>query len=72
MLYPYNNQPTEVPDTRELKGRPYNSLLISLMQSMGLAPEDYEAAGQPGFGDYTDNYQDQYSVADGQKPLPFT
>jgi Protein of unknown function (DUF1552) len=72
VLYPYSGQPTEVPDTRELKGRPYNSLLISLMQSMGLAPEDYETAGQPGFGDYTDNYQDQYAVADGQKPLPFT
>jgi hypothetical protein len=72
VLYPYNGQPTEVPDNRELKGRPYNSLLITLMQSMGLAPEDYETPGQPGFGDYTDNYQDQYSIADGQKPLPFT
>ena len=38
----------------------------------GLAAEDYEAPGKPGFGDYTDNYQDQYSIADGQKPLPFT
>jgi hypothetical protein len=72
VLYPYSGMPTEVPDSRELKGRPYNSLLISLMQSMGLGPEDYEAPGQPGFGDYTDNYQNQYSIADGQKPLPFT
>ena len=71
VLYPYDGKPSPFPPDRELKGRPYNSLLISLMESMGLAPEDYQAPGQLGFGNYSDNYQDQYSVADGQKALPF-
>jgi hypothetical protein len=70
ILYPYDGNPTELPDSREYRGRPYNSLLISLLQAMGLDPADYEAPGKPGYGDYANNYQDQYSVADGQQPLP--
>ncbi len=70
ILYPYEGQPTELPDSREYLGRPYNSLLITLLQSMGLEPADYELPGQPGYGQYTDNYQDQYSISDGQQVLP--
>jgi hypothetical protein len=33
-------------------GRPYNELLITLLQAMGLGPADYEQNGQVGFGDY--------------------
>jgi hypothetical protein len=51
-------------------GRPLNSLLISLMQAMGLEPQDYETGGA-GYGDYSDIYNNQYSVSDGQQPLPF-
>jgi len=31
-------------------GRPYNRLLVTLLQAMGLAPADYEAPGQKGYG----------------------
>lgn len=34
-------------------GRPYNQLLITLMQAMGLTDSEWEQEGQPGFGDYT-------------------
>ena len=40
------------------------------MQAMGLAPEDYENGGA-GYGDYAGIYNGQYSVSDGQQPLPF-
>ena len=33
-------------------GRVYNQLLVSILQGMGLAPEDYEQNGVPGFGNY--------------------
>jgi hypothetical protein len=69
ILYDYNGSAAEEPT--DFKGRPYNSLLISLLQAMGLAPEDYEESGQPGIGSYESNYQNQYSIADGQQPLPF-
>jgi hypothetical protein len=55
----------------DFKGRPYNSLLITLLQAMGLSPEDYETDGQPGFGEYGGSFMNQYSDADGQQPLPF-
>ncbi len=71
VLYPYDGNPTAFPPDRELRGRAYNSLLITLMESMGLAPEDYQTPGQLGFGNYSDNYENQYSIADAQKPLPF-
>jgi hypothetical protein len=69
--YPYEGQPTDFPPDRELRGRAYNSLLITLMESMGLGPEDYQTPGELGFGNYSDNYQDQYSIADAQKALPY-
>ena len=33
-------------------GRPYNALLIAIMQAMGLAPNEYERSPGAGFGDY--------------------
>jgi hypothetical protein len=33
-------------------GRPYNELLITLLQAYGLQPADYETSGKLGFGDY--------------------
>jgi hypothetical protein len=42
------------PPNRELRGRAYNSLLITLMEAMGLAPVDYQAQDQLGFGNYSD------------------
>jgi len=69
ILYEWAGTPGNFPSSDD-RGRLYNSLLVTLLQSMGLAPEDYEQPGQSGFGDYTDNYQNQYSIADGQQPLP--
>lgn len=37
-------------------GRPYNQFLCTVMQSMGLKPEDYEISGNPGYGTYTGAY----------------
>jgi hypothetical protein len=34
------------------RGRPYNQLLITILQSMGLQPADYEVGGVQGFGVY--------------------
>ncbi len=69
--YPYDGQPSDYPPDRELRGRAYNSLLITLMEAMGLGPEDYQAPGQLGFGNYSDNYEDQYSLADARTVLPY-
>jgi hypothetical protein len=33
-----------------IKGIPHNRLLVTIMQAMGLAPADYERAGQAGYG----------------------
>ena len=33
-----------------IKGIPHNQLLVTILQAMGLAPVDYERAGQPGYG----------------------
>jgi len=33
-----------------INGLPHNRLLVSCMQAMGLAPEDYEEEGVPGYG----------------------
>jgi hypothetical protein len=67
ILYDAGGSPANIPT--DFRGRPYNSLLISILQGMGLQPADYEQGG-PGIGDYGGNYQDQYSIADGQQPLP--
>jgi hypothetical protein len=70
-LYGDPSNPTQQPVGWPIVGRPYHSLLISIMAAMGLAPEDYERDGNKGFGDYSGNVYGQYSIADGQKPLPF-
>jgi hypothetical protein len=44
----WNPAGTKVPMV--VGGRPYNQLLVSLLQSMGLEPADYEQPGQPGYG----------------------
>lgn len=36
-------------DTQNI-GRPYNQLLNTILQSMGLTPADYEKPGKPGYG----------------------
>lgn len=61
--YSGGNQPTDD------RGRPYNSLLISILQAMGLEPGDYEVSGG-GFGDYSVNTENQYSMTDAKLPLP--
>jgi hypothetical protein len=33
-----------------IKGVPHNRLLVTILQSMGLAPSDYERDGKPGYG----------------------
>ncbi len=70
-LYLYNGTPTMIPKSMEIRGRPYNSLLISLMKAMGVAQDEYETPGKPGFGDYSGNVSNQYNIADGQKELPY-
>ena len=39
------------------------------MMAMGLSPEDWEEPGVPGFGQYADNYEDQYKIGDMRQPL---
>lgn len=51
-------------------GRPYNELLITLMTKMGLTHEEWETAGEPGFGDYRLNLKGQYNFGDRRSPLP--
>jgi hypothetical protein len=53
------------------KGRPFNSLLISLMTAMGLEAADWEASPGAGFGNYDDNYCNDYSQSEGRQVLPF-
>jgi len=38
-----------------LRGRPYNQLLVTIAQAMGLSPADYEVGGTQGFGIYGSN-----------------
>ena len=33
-----------------IRGIPHNQFLLSVMQAMGLSPEDYERDGEPGYG----------------------
>lgn len=51
-------------------GRPYNELLITLMKKMGLGHEEWEAGGEPGFGDYRVNFKSQYHFGDRRSSLP--
>jgi hypothetical protein len=61
ILYPYGNGAGKL---EVFRGWLYNSLLMSIRAAYGL-PDD----GQ-GMGDYDQNYQNQYSLSDGRKPLP--
>ena len=58
------NEPTDD------RGRPYNSLLISIMSAMGLEPADWESSPGAGFGNYDDNECNGYSQSNGRLPLP--
>ncbi len=33
-----------------IRGIPYNQFFVTMMQAMGLQPEDYETGGEPGYG----------------------
>jgi hypothetical protein len=44
------------------KGRPYNDVLVTILQAFGLAPAEYEQNGKPGFGLY--HYGSQGEPAD--------
>lgn len=61
ILYPYGNGAAEL---GVFRGWLCNSLLMSIRAAFGL-PDD----GQ-GMGDHDQNYQNQFSVSDGRKPLP--
>jgi len=68
VLYDAKGQPGNSPT--DYRGRPYNSLLISILQAFGLEPSEYEQ-GSPGFGDYSVNLFDQYDMNEASQPLPF-
>jgi Protein of unknown function (DUF1552) len=59
-------------------GRPLNSLLVTLLQAMGLSPADYQKFGKTGFGIY-DRYKSDLAAhyapfiteAAKNQPLPF-
>ncbi|HEX4925671.1 MAG TPA: DUF1552 domain-containing protein [Bdellovibrionales bacterium] len=53
-----------------IRGRVYNSLLVTILQAMGLAPAEYEENGVAGFGEY--RYRTNYDTADAtmRSPLP--
>lgn len=53
-------------------GRPYNQLLITIAQAMGLQPSDYQG-GSSGFGAYGDWTNDRYASVSNHKTeiLPF-
>lgn len=59
-------------------GRPLNSLLVTLMQAMGLSPSDYQKLGKVGFGEYdrirtehAQHYAPFKTDAAKNQPLPF-
>jgi hypothetical protein len=61
-------------------GRPYNELLVTLMQALGLDPSDYQKFGKKGFGTYDFNgsyafhnasYYTEFFKRDRNQPLPF-
>ena len=37
-------------DGNVIKGIPHNRFLVTVLQAMGLSPEDYEIEGAPGYG----------------------
>jgi hypothetical protein len=58
-------------------GMPFNNLLISFLNAMGLNSTDYERDGQPGIGQYAANaintlgYANLVTTAARRQPLPF-
>lgn len=46
-----------------IEGVPYNRLLVSILQAMGLTPADYVRDGQPGYGSYAQYGKDARSFA---------
>ena len=51
-------------------GRPINELLTTIMLGMGLVPSEWETEEEPGFGDYSENFNNQYKLGDRRSPLP--
>lgn len=45
---------------RRKYGLPYNTFLITLLEAMGLRPEDYRQGDAPGFGLYKETYEEFY------------
>jgi hypothetical protein len=68
VYYSYEGNPTCEPT--DYRGRPYNSLLVSIAQAMGLEAADYEQGGQAGIGDLSGNVFDQWDLASATQPLP--
>ncbi len=53
-------------------GRPYNDFLITLMLAMGVKPYEWEIhnePGEPGFGRYDGNCNNQYDFGDRRSPI---
>lgn len=59
----------------DYSGRLLNNMLITVFQTMGLSPEDYQREDVVGFGDYTGGdptkYERYLAAAERVKPLPF-
>lgn len=55
------------------RGRPYNQLLVSILQAMGVEPSSYEASGAQGYGVYGAKTSDYGSLAGNHRRdvLPF-
>ena len=68
IFYSYEGNPTCEPT--DYRGRPYNSLLVSLAQAMGLEPADYDQGGGAGIGDLSGNAFHQWDLASATEPLP--
>jgi hypothetical protein len=45
-------------DGNVIRGIPHNRFLVTVLQAMGLSPEDYERDGQPGYGSTSVNGRD--------------
>jgi hypothetical protein len=65
-----------VPNETRNAGRPYNQLLVTILQGMGLVPTDYETNGRPGYGAASvvdAGHMSLYAnnIADVGKVLPF-
>ncbi len=63
-------------DGNVIKGIPHNRFLVSVLQAMGLSPEDYERDGQPGYGSTSTSGRDptlwpvDYDLNSVGDPLP--